>query len=163
MVLDLVCSGVLKMGRVPEDVGRDSLQALGRRLVQPVQMSPPDGSNQIATSQTGPHGKVVGVDVLSTTPIEGVTAMQGDFMVPAMQDKIKSVLRTATEACPRPEQPAGACREASTPEAADTAAQEPLQSPPRSNIGSSDAVPARLVDVVLSDMSEIPLFPFLVS
>ena len=101
------------------------------------------------------------VDLLPTTPIEGVIAIQGDFMLPAVQNKIKSVLRTVREDAASIKQLAGACqqaysREASDPSACELASQvqshEPSSHLRRGDLGNLSIPEFEMVDVVLSDM-----------
>ncbi len=53
----------------------------------------PGGWTQIAVLRNKGLGKVVGVDILETEPIEGATTIQQDFTEPDAADKLKELLQ----------------------------------------------------------------------
>ena len=52
----------------------------------------PGGWTQIAARRTGARGRVAGIDLLPTEPVEGATLMAGDFRDPAMAERIRDAL-----------------------------------------------------------------------
>ena len=52
----------------------------------------------MAVNRTAPRGKVIGVDVLPTLPIDGVTAIRGDFTSIYVQQNIRTVIQTTVTA-----------------------------------------------------------------
>ena len=52
----------------------------------------PGGWTQIAAQRIGPHGKIVGIDLLVTDPIGGATLLTGDFRDPAIAATIHATL-----------------------------------------------------------------------
>lgn len=47
---------------------------------------------QVAAERTKPDGKVIGVDILHCNPPPGVSAIQGNFLSPAVQNQLKDEL-----------------------------------------------------------------------
>ena len=62
----------------------------GRRIVD--LGCAPGGWTQIAAQRIGPHGKIVGIDLLATDPVGGATLLTGDFRDPATAEHIRAVL-----------------------------------------------------------------------
>ncbi len=52
----------------------------------------PGGWTQVAVMRNKGAGKVVGIDILETKPIEGATLIQQDFSQPEAAEKLKSLL-----------------------------------------------------------------------
>ncbi|RYP47018.1 hypothetical protein DL768_006878 [Monosporascus sp. mg162] len=106
----------------------------------------------VALERTKPHGRVVGIDLLPAQPPPGVSAIQGNFLSPAVQNLVKEYLFEHAERPVVPLESAENNEDVLTDrpsyiefERADSIAREHEQ--PLEEEG-------RLVDVVLSDMSE---------
>ncbi len=54
----------------------------------------PGGWAQVARERVGSAGRVIGVDLVSLAPIEGVEFVRGDFTDPKVQSKLFELLRT---------------------------------------------------------------------
>jgi 23S rRNA (uridine2552-2'-O)-methyltransferase len=52
----------------------------------------PGGWSQWAVQRIGPRGRVVAVDILPMTPVEGVTFIQGDFREEAVRASVRAAL-----------------------------------------------------------------------
>ncbi|KAI0595390.1 FtsJ-like methyltransferase-domain-containing protein [Biscogniauxia sp. FL1348] len=52
----------------------------------------PGSWSQVAMERTRPHGRVVGIDLIPAQPPKGVTAIQGNFLSPAVQNLVKDYL-----------------------------------------------------------------------
>jgi 23S rRNA (uridine2552-2'-O)-methyltransferase len=52
----------------------------------------PGGWSQIAARRVGPQGRIVGIDLSPTEPMEGVILLAGDFRDPDMADRIRDAL-----------------------------------------------------------------------
>jgi 21S rRNA (uridine2791-2'-O)-methyltransferase len=127
----------------------------------------------VAIDRTLPNGRVLGIDIIPAQPPKGVSTIQGNFLSPAVQAEVKKFLRESDR---------GRTRKKSSLVAEDEEEQmteEDLEQSSRSYIeierraedgraddGASVALPmqsckgvgtdgeGRMVDVVLSDMSE---------
>ena len=52
----------------------------------------PGGWSQVAAARCGPHGRVVGLDLLEMAPISGVTLLQLDVLDETAPDRLKAAL-----------------------------------------------------------------------
>jgi 23S rRNA (uridine2552-2'-O)-methyltransferase len=52
----------------------------------------PGGWSQWAAQRVGPRGRVVAVDILPMTPVEGVTFIQGDFREESVRATVRAAL-----------------------------------------------------------------------
>ncbi|KAF3018109.1 2' O-ribose methyltransferase [Neopestalotiopsis sp. 37M] len=119
----------------------------------------PGSWSQVAQERTKPTGQIVGIDLIPAQPPKGVSTIQGNFLNPAVQNLVKEYLREFSRKQPEYKKSAedeeGAILDAEEFEAlikgkpsyidaerADTAEHAPFDDG------------GRLVDVVLSDMSE---------
>ncbi|RMZ82233.1 hypothetical protein DV738_g1772, partial [Chaetothyriales sp. CBS 135597] len=121
----------------------------------------PGSWSQVAIDLTKPTGRVLGVDLIPAQPPKGVNAIQGDFLSPAVQEKIKDFLEDPDRGRPRRSAIPGLVN---PHDGAATARDDPLtvDASPRSYLDmerkeggeSPDSQHIdRCVDVVLSDMS----------
>ncbi|PRT54143.1 rRNA methyltransferase 2, mitochondrial [Wickerhamiella sorbophila] len=62
----------------------------------------PGSWSQVAVKHVRPKGRVFGVDMLFVTPPDGVTAIQGNFLNPAVQARLKQMLADPTHGQPVP-------------------------------------------------------------
>jgi 23S rRNA (uridine2552-2'-O)-methyltransferase len=69
---------------------RFHLLATGRRVVD--LGCAPGGWTQVAAARAGPRGKVIGVDLNPTEPVESATLLAGDFRDPATAEAIRAAL-----------------------------------------------------------------------
>jgi len=117
---------------------------------------------------TKPNGRVLGVDVIPAQPPKGVSTIQGNFLSAAVQNDIKALLRDPDRGRMRP----GQLFAGSEEEARGVIQEEALRELERGYIdlerresarddeargtedGDNDERNGRVVDVVLSDMSE---------
>src|ERR1051325_105149 len=70
--------------------GRSQLLSPGMRVV--VLGCAPGGWTQIAARGIGAPGRVVGIDLLPTEPIEGASLLTGDFREPEIATRIREAL-----------------------------------------------------------------------
>ncbi|KAK9797965.1 putative Ribosomal RNA methyltransferase FtsJ domain-containing protein [Seiridium cardinale] len=139
----------------------DSKYKLFRKGQMVVDLGYAPGSwSQVAQERTKPNGQIVGIDLLPAQPPKGVSTIQGNFLSPAVQNVVKGYLQEFARKRPEYKRSAESDDEDSIlnaeefeallkgkpsyvdTERADTADHDPFE----------DA--GRLVDVVLSDMSE---------
>ncbi|KAL2264975.1 hypothetical protein VTJ83DRAFT_7485 [Remersonia thermophila] len=52
----------------------------------------PGSWSQVAADRTGPDGVVVGIDIIPAQPPKGVSAIQGNFLSPGVQEMVKKFL-----------------------------------------------------------------------
>ena len=52
----------------------------------------PGGWTQVSVEETGPEGVVIGVDLKSTSPVEGASIIQGDISKQETIDRIEELL-----------------------------------------------------------------------
>lgn len=69
---------------------RDRLLIPGARVVD--LGAAPGGWSQVAAGIVGAKGRVVAVDLLECAPIPGVRVLRGDFLDPAVQDRVAAAL-----------------------------------------------------------------------
>ena len=137
----------------------------------------PGSWSQVAVNRTTPDGRVIGIDLIPAQPPRGVSTIQGNFLSPAIQDDVRAYVRDPTLGRPRrqsiSEEPDGLAEDQvdemergyidierqTHMEGFET---EQLDQSPKSD-GTPDAKlslkerdirEGRVVDVVLSDMSE---------
>ncbi|KAK8089272.1 ribosomal RNA large subunit methyltransferase J [Apiospora hydei] len=128
----------------------------------------PGSWSQIALDRTKPNGRIVGIDLIPAQPPKGVSTIQGNFLSPAVQDLVKDYL-VEFAGNKYPARPAAVAADRSEVDPEDVAAL--IRDKP-SYIDSERAETAwpihydpyeeqeklhdegRLVDIVLSDMSE---------
>lgn len=121
----------------------------------------PGSWSQVAYSLTKPYGRVVGVDMLLAQPPRGVSAIQGNFLDPAVQQRLKNILVNPLEGRAVPkrnrafidESEALAARQAETKELRDLQQIEDRSHCNQNN--SKEHSHNALADVVLSDMCGI--------
>ncbi|KAL2756098.1 hypothetical protein ACRALDRAFT_2064401, partial [Sodiomyces alcalophilus JCM 7366] len=110
----------------------------------------PGSWSQIAHDRTGPSGNVIGIDLIPAQPPRGVTAIQGNFLLPEVQSVVKDFLVTLRQ------------RSRATAHNGQTLFPAMKHEAPCETPQSIDGSRARLVDteptgispnVVLSDMS----------
>jgi 21S rRNA (uridine2791-2'-O)-methyltransferase len=53
----------------------------------------PGSWSQVALERTKPTGQVIGIDVLPAQPPGGISAIQGNFLSPAVQSVVKDFIR----------------------------------------------------------------------
>ncbi|KAL7623236.1 2' O-ribose methyltransferase [Parahypoxylon ruwenzoriense] len=116
----------------------------------------PGGWSQIAMELTKPNGRVVGIDIIPAKPPMGVSAIQGNFLSPGVRQLVKDYL---VDFVPRR-------RPSTTPNGGPEGGEEGVVVEKPSYIDTERAESAksehdesaesdeRLVDIVLSDMSE---------
>ncbi|KAI0468086.1 23S ribosomal RNA methyltransferase [Xylaria cf. heliscus] len=112
----------------------------------------PGSWSQVAVDRTRPHGHVVGIDIIPAQPPKGVSTIQGNFLLPAVQNMVKEYL---AEFAPR------------SPPDRDSKLSEDegdvvVEKPSYIDVERADSIESdhqtssndgKLVDVVLSDMS----------
>lgn len=135
----------------------------------------PGSWSQVAVNRTTPDGRVIGIDLIPAQPPRGVSTIQGNFLSPAIQDEVRAYVRDPNLGRPRKqtmsEEPDGM-----TEEQVDEMERgyidierqahmegvevEPFRQQPEGASGAKmsskerDIREGRVVDVVLSDMSE---------
>ncbi|KAI1657354.1 23S ribosomal RNA methyltransferase [Daldinia decipiens] len=114
----------------------------------------PGSWSQVAVEFTRPRGRVIGIDIIPAQPPKYVSTIQGDFLSPRVQQLVKDYL-VEYERHPRPRNPDDEELEdegvfMDRPSYIDVERAESLESD--HELSSGDG--RRLVDVVLSDMSE---------
>ncbi|KAF2625197.1 FtsJ-domain-containing protein [Macroventuria anomochaeta] len=138
----------------------------------------PGSWSQVAVNRTTPDGRVIGIDLIPAQPPRGVSTIQGNFLSPAIQDEVRAYVRDPTLGRPRKqtisEEPDGLTEEQvdelergyidiERQAHMEGVGMERLGQPPEGSESVSDAkMPlkerdlrdGRVVDVVLSDMSE---------
>ena len=124
-------------------------------------------SFQVAVDRTSPNGRVIGIDLIPTQPLSGVSTIQGDFLSEVVQDEVKRFISEPSKSAQTQSFPRVFDKNYTMTELGDVVSFVPvttksiLPTLPRvgskesyPKIGSSgDAMVARMVDVVLSDMS----------
>jgi 21S rRNA (uridine2791-2'-O)-methyltransferase len=53
----------------------------------------PGSWSQVAVNRTQPEGKVVGIDIIPAQPPRGVSTLQGDFLSPAIREELVKFVR----------------------------------------------------------------------
>lgn len=126
---------------------------------------------QVAVDRTAPDGRVVGIDVIPAQPPKGVSTLQGNFLSPTVQEEVKRFLGDAdwgrpyqqkfsTTSCANhasmqahhayPRDLLDLQKETASEKLSPKAARQPK----RRDQLEENASERRLVDVILSDMSE---------
>ncbi|KAF2711621.1 FtsJ-domain-containing protein [Pleomassaria siparia CBS 279.74] len=140
----------------------------------------PGSWSQVAVNRTSPNGRVVGIDIIPTQPPKGVSTIQGNFLSPSIQAEVRAYVQDPDLGRPRQERSSAADSEGLSEEdleqvergyidhertanlqGVDAEAIEQPQLDQDSGTGSKklslkerDKLKGRVVDVVLSDMSE---------
>jgi len=128
---------------------------------------------KVAVDRTYPNGRVIGIDVIPAQPPKGVSTIQGNFLSPAVQEEVKRFLRESDRGRTRKQASLSAgngegqmtqddlewssrsyieLEKRAPPNISDdTYSLEHFAHPPKT---SEDDLEGRMVDAVLSDMSE---------
>ena len=53
----------------------------------------PGSWSQVAVNRTTPDGRVIGIDLIPAQPPRGVSTIQGNFLSPAVQDEVRAYVR----------------------------------------------------------------------
>lgn len=129
-------------------------------------------SLKVAVDRTSPNGRVLGIDIIPAQPPKGASTIQGNFLSPSVQEEVKGFLRDPTRGRPRVQiflDGEGAeelsedeveeselgyidLERHATREAPDTGQEEAPSG--RLTKRQKEESEGRMVDVVLSDMSE---------
>ncbi|TVY81504.1 rRNA methyltransferase [Lachnellula suecica] len=121
----------------------------------------PGSWSQVAVERTKPNGRIVGIDIIPAQPPKGVSTIQGNFLSPSVREEVRRFLSDPDRGRPRPqlysspdEGEASAIIEP-RPSYIDLERQaDDEKSVVRKVGGARDRDEGRMVDVVLSDMSE---------
>ncbi|KAK4548893.1 hypothetical protein LTR36_008666 [Oleoguttula mirabilis] len=135
----------------------------------------PGSWSQVAVNRTQPGGRVVGIDVIPAQPPKGVSTLQGDFLSPAIREEVRKFVLDPMQGRPRATPQLVRRVEGGEGGESEGVTEEQLQreakvvqdgksegSAPKTATKSKAAVAqkqlddaeGRVVDVVLSDMSE---------
>lgn len=126
--------------------------------------------------RTAPDGRVVGIDIIPAQPPKGVSTIQGNFLSPAVQEEVKKFLKEAEQVRAKPSraldgkdaderlleegldvEPTRYFESESRTEHLSGVTTPPEQEPvtgKNGNRGKPGMMNGKMVDVVLSDMSE---------
>ena len=125
---------------------------------------------KVAVDRTFPNGRVLGIDIIPAQPPKGVSTIQGNFLSPAVQEEVKKFLRESDRGRTRRhvsliaedgddqmneedlEQSSRTYIESG--KMAEAARLDGRKELIRSKIVSANGSEGRMVDTVLSDMSE---------
>ncbi|KAI5927408.1 FtsJ-like methyltransferase-domain-containing protein [Camillea tinctor] len=114
----------------------------------------PGSWSQVAMERTKPTGRVVGIDLIPAQPPKGVSAIQGNFLSPAVQTLLKDYLnefakfRKQNDKTLDPDNDSGLVSE--RPSYIDAERAESIEDRKAETAGHND----KIVDIILSDMSE---------
>ncbi|KAI9725383.1 MAG: 2' O-ribose methyltransferase [Chrysothrix sp. TS-e1954] len=129
----------------------------------------PGSWSQVAANRTTPGGRVIGVDIIPAQPPRGVSTIQGDFLSPVIQAEVRSFVLDGKRGRPRlgkllseADESEDAIEEPEEPSPVPTPTEPgrmglDAQSQTASPVGlrvAEVSEDTRVVDVVLSDMSE---------
>ncbi|KAH9892243.1 FtsJ-like methyltransferase-domain-containing protein [Xylariomycetidae sp. FL2044] len=128
----------------------------------------PGSWSQVAVERTKPNGRVVGIDILPAQPPKGVSTIQGNFLSPQVQNLVKEYLVEYAPARRSPKTAAAGAAAADEQANDDEAATAILERPSYIDTeraagvhhhggkdqGLAENQEGKLVDIVLSDMSE---------
>jgi 21S rRNA (uridine2791-2'-O)-methyltransferase len=135
----------------------------------------PGSWSQVAVNRTAPEGRVIGIDVIPAQPPRGVSTIQGNFLSSDIQDDVRAYVRDPSLGRPRKqtisEEPDGLTEEQVDEmergyidierqahmegiETETQAADSESSSEAKLSVKERDLRDGRVVDVVLSDMSE---------
>ena len=123
----------------------------------------PGSWSQVAVERTKPSGRVVGIDIIPAQPPKGVSTIQGNFLSEGVREEVKRFLRDPNHGRPVASLSApidtidAATREApASGDPQQPAADEEISKKPTPTKTRKKAqdIPGKMVDVVLSDMSE---------
>ena len=121
---------------------------------------------KVAVDHTRPNGRVLGIDIIPAQPPKGVSTIQGNFLSPAVQEEVKNYLRDSDRGRARTEISLLAedgevqmtkedleCKSTSYLELEKRAENVEIMTFYKGK-ASEDEEHGRVVDVVISDMSE---------
>ncbi|EFQ94378.1 hypothetical protein PTT_07944 [Pyrenophora teres f. teres 0-1] len=140
----------------------------------------PGSWSQVAVNRTLPDGRVIGIDLIPAQPPRGVSTLQGNFLSPVIQEELRAYVRDPEMGRPTKQAPTmtgdglteeeldeiergyidmerHAHLEPEEPEMAEQPAEGGKHgnvSPTRLSLKERDVQNGRVVDIVLSDMSE---------
>lgn len=132
----------------------------------------PGSWSQVAVDRTFPNGRVLGIDIIPAQPPKGVSTIQGNFLSPSVQDEVKRFLRESDRGRIKEEASFRAedGEHQMTEKDLETSSRSLLELEKRADLEISTMVfegaqdtcggrsktgkGSRMVDVVLSDMSE---------
>ncbi|ROV89637.1 hypothetical protein VSDG_08088 [Cytospora chrysosperma] len=113
----------------------------------------PGSWSQVAADRAGPRGVVVGIDLIPAQPPRGVTSIQGDFLSPRVRALVREVVGEQVRR-----------RDGAGDEGAESIVDRPsyidMEKQASHDIEAAEEAvaaredPGRMVDVVISDMSE---------
>ncbi|MCJ1285668.1 2' O-ribose methyltransferase [Xylographa opegraphella] len=120
----------------------------------------PGSWSQVAVDRTFPNGRVIGIDIIPAQPPKGVSTIQGNFLSHDVQEAVKDLLRDSSK-----RRTTGHILDDSSHEhlltdddpkpcAEQEADGNPGESKTHSTKKKTDEGAGRMVDIVLSDMSE---------
>jgi 21S rRNA (uridine2791-2'-O)-methyltransferase len=116
----------------------------------------PGSWSQVAVERTKPRGRIVGIDIIPAQPPKGVSTIQGNFLSEGVQAEVKRFLEDPDRG--RPIAPLSVpveTADAATDEDSQLHAGEAVwQTASKKKAKISQDSSGRMVDVVLSDMSE---------
>ena len=123
--------------------------------------------------RTSPHGRVIGIDIIPAQPPKGASTIQGNFLSESVQEEVKNFLRDPHRRRPKRQGfiTDDGSEQSLTEEELDVAAADYLEQERKSDLLLPDVdhtepkkgrksrkqmeeIEGRMVDVVLSDMSE---------
>lgn len=124
----------------------------------------PGSWSQVAVNRTQPGGRVVGIDVIPAQPPRGVSTLQGDFLSPAIREEVRKFVLDPMQGRPRATHQLvrrvedGEGDEEQVEEENKAAGDGAVALTAKGKAASAqkrlDGAEGRVVDVVLSDMSE---------
>ncbi|MCJ1382599.1 2' O-ribose methyltransferase [Xylographa soralifera] len=126
----------------------------------------PGSWSQVAVDRTFPNGRVIGIDIIPAQPPKGVSTIQGNFLSHDVQEAVKDLLRKSSKRRTTGHILEDNGHEQSMmdgyskawsldqPETEHATERSPGQSKNHSTRKKSEESEGRMVDIVLSDMSE---------
>ena len=137
----------------------------------------PGSWSQVAIDRTAPNGRVVGIDILPVQPPRGVSTIQGNFLSPEIQAEVRAYVQDPNRGRPRKRGIAARTAEGDEDASEDTIEETELgyvemerhaeldtekkdvvhhveDVKERMTSQQRDKAEGRVVDIVLSDMSE---------
>jgi 21S rRNA (uridine2791-2'-O)-methyltransferase len=122
----------------------------------------PGSWSQVAVERTKPNGRIVGIDIIPAQPPKGVSTIQGNFLSERVRSEVKRYLENPNQGRPVPSlsTPVETADTATHNNASNIASQVHLdneavrKTPSVKPSKEAQDTPGKMVDVVLSDMSE---------
>lgn len=139
----------------------------------------PGSWSQVAVSRTQPNGRVIGIDIIPAQPPRGVSTIQGNFLDPALQAEVRAYVQDPARGRPRrplfTEEEDDEESEEEVPDEVEVDERSYIDMERQTNVDEhvsasdeneqggedgrmsqkvKDSMAGRVVDVVLSDMSE---------